>query len=297
MAAKMMVGIVTYLVLPGLIAYAACTVRDDAGNIIKLNHHATRIISLAPDITETLFAIGAGEKVVAVMSGSDYPAKALQIPRIGSYASLDLEKIIALKPDLIITWDHLFVRDLQILKNMGISVYVNKPERLDDVARSMRLFGCLAGTEKVANKVAHEFLTKLTALTQHDAHSKPVTVFYQIGPYSLMTVNKQSWINQAIDLCGGRNVFANAPSIATEVSLEAVLTSQPQIIIAASTDQDWQRRWQRYPSMIAVQNHLLFTVPPDWINRAGPRLLAGVAKICSFIDLSRSKFGYLAGNS
>lgn len=268
-----------------LSARANCTVHDDANNIITLAQPAQRIVSLAPDITEMLFAIGAGQQVVGVMRGSDYPAQAQQLPRVGSYAGIDLEKIIALKPDLIITWSNLFARDLAILKRMGIKVYVNKPSFLADIPRGMRRFGCLAGTAAVANRSADLFIAKLRALSHQ--FTQPVRVFYQIGPYSLMTVNKQSWINQVIALCGGQNIFADVPVIAADVSREAVLAANPQVIMAASTNNGWQQSWQHYPSVHAVQKGLLFTVYPDWIDRAGPRLLLGAAQICSYINQSR----------
>ena len=277
-------------------AHAVCSVRDDAGNIVKLNHPATRLISLAPDITETLFAIGAGPQVLAVIRGSDYPASAQSLPRIGSYASIDIEKIVSLKPDLIITWDRMFARDLAILQKMGVPVYVNKPVRVEDVPRSMRNFGCLTGRQASADKAAQQFVLQLMSLRKHYQSLRTVNVFYQIGPYSLMTVSRQSWINQAIEVCGGKNIFAYAPAIAAEVSMESVITAQPEVIIAASADDNWQQVWQAFPSLIAVRERLLFTIPPDLINRAGPRLITGIATICSNIDLSRQKIAYLAGN-
>ena len=171
------------------------------------------------------------------------------------------------------------------MKKMGIPVYVNKPVRLEDVPRAMRHFGCLAGTQALAEQTAQQFAKQLSALHAQHAGMRPVRVFYQIGPYSLMTVNRQSWINQAIELCGGMNVFADASVIAAEVSLEAIIAARPQVIIAASLNNVWQQRWQHFPTIQAVHDGLLFTLPPDLIDRAGP---AYARRYCPYLRKYRS---------
>ena len=267
--------------------HAACTVIDDAGHSIHLAKPAARIISLAPDITETLFAIGAGHQVVAVIGGSDYPSAARSLPSVGSYSGVDLEKIVALHPDLIVTWSYAFARQLAALKTFGIAVYTTKPQQLEDIPRTMKNLGCLAGAEKSANQAAEQFAARLARLRRNYQAKKEITVFYQIGSYSLMTINKDSWINQAITLCGGRNLFAGSKTIAPEVSWEAVISANPQVIINSAADETWQARWQKWPEITAVKNHLLFSIHPDLIERAGPRVLDGVQQICLSLQQAR----------
>lgn len=235
-------------------AKAACTVTDDAGRLLHLNKPAQRIISLAPDLTEILFVIGAGKQTTGVMSGSDYPAAAKQITSVGSYSGIDLERIISLHPDLIVTWSNSFSRQLVTLQKLSIPVYRAEPRKLEDIPRTIKNLGCLAGTSHIANQAAQHFSRRLTELRQRYAAQKPVTVFYQIGSYSLITINKDSWINQAIELCGGRNIFAAATSIAPEVSWEAVVTMNPDVIISDATQSNWRQRWQAWRTMSAVQS-------------------------------------------
>lgn len=265
-------------------AFAACTVKDDAGLLIHLNSPARRIVSLAPDMTEILFAIGADKQIAGVMSGSDYPPAALRLPVMGSHSGLDLERILSLHPDLIITWSHGFSRPLTVLKKMGIPVYTAQPRRLEDVAKTMKNLGCLTGTEVKANQAALNYSQRLAALRKQYQTQKTIRVFYQISTYSLMTINKESWIHEALALCGGRNIFADAMTIAPEISWESVVMANPQVIMSGETGDHWKRRWQRWPEISAVKNQLLFSLDADLIHRAGPRLVEGVSEICQYLN-------------
>ncbi len=280
-------GTIIALFLHASIAHASCTVTDDSGHQITLEKPAQRIISLAPDLTETLFSIGAGKQIIGVMQGSDYPLAARHITPVGSYTGLDLEKIISLHPDLIVIWGTTFTRQLDVLRKMGIPVYQNEPRRLEDVARTMTHLGCLAGTERSARESAQAYTRGLAKIRAAYSQQKPVTVFYQIGPYSLITINKNSWINQALTICGGRNVFADALSIAPEVSWEAVVAAKPEVIISDAVNPDWKQRWQSWHEIPAVSHGFLFAIPPDLMERAGPRLLAGTRYVCSFLQQAR----------
>jgi iron complex transport system substrate-binding protein len=241
---------------------------------------AQRVISLAPDLTETLFAIGAGASVVGVVSGSDYPSAVKHVTVVGSYSGLDLEKIMALRPDLIVAWGGLFSRQLSVLKALGIPVYASNPQRLEDQAVIMRQLGHLTGNDKRANEQALVYLQRLAQLRQAYQGVKRRTVFYQIGAYSLVTINKDSWISQIISLCGGDNVFANAVTIAPTVSWEAVVAADPQVIMSDTMQTDWKKRWQAWSSMTAVKRHNMVTVEADLIERLSPRVLDGALQLC-----------------
>jgi len=285
-AAWLFISAIFYLLFSPLV-YAACEVTDDMGNKVRLNQPAQRIISLAPDITEILFAVGAGQQVVGVISGSDYPEAARHLPEVGSYSGIDLERIISLHPDLIVTWSNTFARQLMALKKMHLPVYTTEPRHLEDVPHTMINLGCLTDRTTSANKAVKQYNARLKAIRERYHAKKPVTVFYQIGSYSLITINKDSWINQVITLCGGRNIFADSRTLAPEVGWEAVVTANPDVIVSSATSEDWKSRWANWPEMAAVKNHLLFTVNPDWIDRAGPRLLDGAAQLCEYLESGR----------
>lgn len=261
----------------------ACDAVDDAGHSVHLQKKAIRIITLAPDITEIVFAIGAGQDVVGVVSGSDYPAKARQLPIVGSYQGLDLERILALKPDLIITWKQNFSRQLAILEKQGIPIYRTDPKQLEDIPRTMQRLGCLTGQTVRARESAKQFLHALSLLKKRYQHVMPVTVFFQIGDHSLLTINHESWINEVISLCGGRNIFADASLSTPEVSMESLLSANPTVILNGAMDDGWKADWRQWPTLTAVKRHNLFTINPDWIDRAGPRLILAAAEVCRVI--------------
>ena len=267
----------------------ALEVSDDQNDRIILKKPAHRIISLSPDITEILFDIGAGSQVVGVVSGSDYPDAAKHIPRIGSYLGIDLEKILVLHPDLIVTWDHVFLRQTRAFKQFSIPVYTVMSKNLEDIARTMKNLSILTGQEKHGFQQAQQWMRTLATIKKKYHRQKTVSVFYQLGSYSLMTINQDSWINQVITFCGGHNVFANTKKIATEVSLEAVIYANPQVIINDGRAADWQKRWQAFPMMKAVKYGNLYRISPDLIERAGPRLLQGTAQVCDFLALASDK--------
>jgi len=265
----------------------AIEVKDDAGNTVTLPEHAKRVVSLAPDITEILFAIGANEKIVGVIAGSNFPLAANSLPAVGSYAGLDQEKIYSLHPDLIVTWKGNFSSQLNFFRAQHIPIYVVHPQQLADVMQTMRHLGILLGIKPTAEQAAHYYQQQLEHLVTNYHYQKKVTVFYQIGP-SLFTINRDSWINQAIDFCGGENIFAALPFSSLEVDEEAVIAANPNVIISDGTGNNSQSRWLKFTQMDAVQHKQLYTVPADLIERAGPRLILGVQKICEIIQKVRN---------
>lgn len=273
-------------ILFSLQAAAVCDVTDDAGSNIKLPHSAERIIVLSPDLVETMFAIGAGSHVIGVVQGSDFPAQARKISTVGSYSGVDLERIVTLHPDLIVTWKYAFPRQVAALRQLGIPVYISAPKKLEDVPHLMRQLGCLMGKKVAAEKAAQQFEDDLHALAS--VKRKPVSVFFQIGEYALITINHDSWINQVMALCGGRNIFADAKTISPEVSREAVLAANPDVILADAGTDSWKKSWRAWPEIKAVRHQHLFTVDPDLIARAGPRLTLGARQVCAYLDAARN---------
>ena len=192
-----------------LAAAAEIRLTDDAGRKVILKQPARRIISLAPHLTELLFAAGAGGQTVGTVEFSDYPRAAQAIARIGDSAQLDLERIVALKPDLVVVWQNGNAqRQLEKLLSLGIPVFYNEPRRLPDIARAIEQLGRLAGTEAVALPAAREFRAREAELRARYAGRAPVTVFFQIWDRPLLTVNGGHVISVVIQLCGWHNVFA-----------------------------------------------------------------------------------------
>ena len=266
---------------------------DDSGRAVTLKQPARRIVSLAPHITELLFAAGAGARVVGTTSYSDYPAAAKRIPRIGDSAELDLEQIIALQPDLIVVWQQgSGQRQLDKLLQLGIPVFYSEPRRLSDIARSLEQFGMLADTEAVALPAAHAFAARVAALRARYASRPPVSVFYQIWRKPLMTINGDQIISDVIRLCGGKNVFANLKPLVPNISTEAVLAMDPEVIFGSSTDsssQDPLQNWKKWPHLKAVARDNLFAIQSDLIARPTPRVLLGAQQVCEDLELARSR--------
>lgn len=274
-------------------AQAQILIRDDAGNELSLPGPARRIVSLAPHITETLFAAGAGERIVGAVAHSDYPLAARKLPVVGGYNNIDIEAVIALRPDLVIAWQsgnrnaH-----LDRITALGIPVYVNEALSIEGVARSLEAFGRLAGTDTSAREAARHFRGRATELAARYRDRPPVRMFYQIWNTPLMTVNGEHLISDVMRLCGGQNVFADLPMLAPRISVEAVLAADPEAIVASgmnATRPEWLDQWRRWPGLAANAHGNLYFIDPDLIQRHTPRILDGASLLCDILDAVREK--------
>ena len=268
-------------------------VTDDTGQTITLAKPAQRIIALSPHIVETLFVAGAGQKIVGAVDYSDYPAVAKNIPRVGSYASFDLEALATLKPDLVIGWETGNAPGaVDKIKRLGIPVYLSQSNTVAQVAVEIDKFGYLAGTESIAKPTAQAFRTKLSRLQQHYGQRPPVTVFYQISESPLMTIGGKQIISNALSICGGRNIFANLTPMAPVITTEAVLAANPEVIMTSGMEQINPRAldiWKKWPNLTAKQRDNFFFIDPDLVNRNGPRIIDGTQMICNAIQTARER--------
>ena len=266
-------------------------VSDDTGRTVSVAQPVQRIISLAPHITENLYAIGLGERIVGAVSYSDYPEAAQNLSRVGGYNQIDLEGIISKQPDLIIAWLSGNPRaQLEQLERLGLTVYYSEPRRFSDVADNLRRLGQLGGVAEHAATVADEFEAAIDELRQHYAQRPAVRVFYQIWEQPLMTINREHLINEAIETCGGVNVFADLERLAPRISREAVLERNPDVIIGGGMGEDnpaWVQAWQRWPQLTAVAQNQLFFIPPSLIQRHTLRLLQGTRLLCDQLERAR----------
>ena len=276
-------------------AQAEVVVQDDTGATVRLAQPARRIVSLAPHITETLYAAGAGERLVGVVEYSNFPEAAKKLPRIGGYAQLDLEAIAVLKPDLAIGWasGNSSVH-IDKLRAMGIPVYLAQPERIEDVATQLERYGELAGTQSAAHAAAADFRNRLQDLRSRYGTRSKVRTFYQIWKQPLMTVGGGQVISDAIRLCGGENVFGDLKPLAPVVSVEAVIATDPEVVVASGMDEarpEWLDDWRQWHTMTAAKRNNLFFIPPDLIQRHTPRLAEGAAQLCAHLETARSRRG------
>ena len=274
-----------------LSVHAEIKLKDDAGHAFIFDKPVQKIISLAPHITESLFAAGASSQIIATVTYSDYPQQAKQIPVIGDHNKYDFEAIIKLKPELIIAWKSGNpVDQIQQLKKLGFKIFVSDPHTLEDVAKNIKVMGRLMGTESTANVQAVKYLTKLKQLETDYKSKSQVSVFYQVWNEPLISVNKQHIISDVIHLCGGKNVFGNLSALAPRVSIEAVIMENPQAIVAGMAEgrEDWLQNWRQWKDLTAVKQNHLFAINADWITRHTPRILLAVEKMCSDLDKVRS---------
>ena len=284
-----------FMVLACLPVRAEIMVTDAGGTVIRLAAPARRIVSLAPHITELLFAAGAGARVVGNVEFGEYPLAARALPKVGGYSRLDLEAIVALKPDLVMGWESGNAQAaVSRLRSMGLVVHLSQPNRIEDIAGELELVGKLAGVETSANAAAAAFRERYANLVARFGKQPPVDVFYQVWKQPLMTVNGKQIISDAIRLCGGRNVFAQLPVLAPTVTVEAVIASNPEAIIASGMGDsrpEWLDDWKRWKTLTAVARDNLYFVPPELIQRHTPRILDGVGTLCAHLETARSKRG------
>lgn len=270
---------------------APLEVQDDRGRTLRLVAPATRIISIAPHLTEIAFAAGVGARLIAVSEFSDYPPAAKRLPRVGDGARVDIERILTLKPDLVLAWKSgNQAGDIAKLERFGVRVWVTEATRLADIARLLRAVATLAGEVASGERAAQDFERALSELGHHastrTAQQQRVRVFYEIWHQPLLTINGAHMISDAIALCGGINVFADVPVLTPAVSLEAVMAAGPHIVLgggSANGTENFRAQWAGMP-LAALRAIPAYYIPPDSIQRQSPRVIDGIRAICGHLD-------------
>ena len=243
----------------------------------------SRGVSVVPHLTELLYDIGAGDKLVAVDDASDYPAEVKNKPKVANYRSINVEALLAQKPDLILGWRSAQSRMLAPLEQLGIPVFYSEPTDFASLAPEMRALGKLLGVEKSANEAADRYLARLHGLQRRYGQPTGVKVFYQLWYPPLTSVSGNAWPAQAIELCGGLNVMSNARTPYPQVNIEQVIRANPALILAGSQDPDALRHWQKWPNLDAVQHQRLDVINSDELHRFTSRTLNGVESMCRMI--------------
>tara|TARA_A100001037_G_scaffold192655_1_gene172371 strand:+ start:1404 stop:2300 length:897 start_codon:yes stop_codon:yes gene_type:complete len=271
--------------------FAEVAVVDDVGQKVALTSPAMRVVSLAPNITEILFFIGAGEQMVGAVEYSDFPPAARDLPVIGSHSRFDVEQILSLKPDLIVGWlSGNSLEDLEGLKRLGLPVFISEPSTVEGIVSLMERLGALTGHQAQSLSQASAFRASFNASRETYSTRRQVSVFYQVWEQPIYTLNGDHVISQLISLCGGRNIFSDLKQLAPVVSLESVLARDPEVIVGGGIfgqTPPWAERWQSWPTVRAVRNRHIYAVDSDHIARMGPRLAEGVEALCLVIDKAR----------
>ena len=249
----------------------------------------SRVVSVVPHLTELLYDIGAGDKLVAIDDASDYPAEVKTKPKVANYRSINVEALLAQQPDLILGWRSAQSRMLAQLEQLGIPVFYSEPTDFASLATEMRALGKLLGVEKSANEAADRYLARLHDLQQRYGQPTGVKVFYQLWYPPLTSVSGNAWPAQASELCGGINVMASAKTPYPQVDMEQVIRANPALILAGSQDPDTLSHWQKWPNLDAVQHQRLDLISSDELHRFTPRALNAVEQVCQAIAQRDSK--------
>ncbi len=292
MVNKWLLGLAVALCMSATAQAEVCA-QDDLDREVCLSAPAERIAALSPGATELVYAAGAGEQVVAVVSFSDYPPEAQEVTSVGSHTRLDLEALVELAPDLVIGWvTGNPAEQLDTLEALGMAVFYIEPRSVEGVASAIERLAALSGTDAEGEQTAQRFRDEMAALEAQYANQRPVDTFYQVWDAPLMSVNDEHLIGQVIRLCGGRNVFGSQGRLVPRLDDEAVLAADPAVIVAGGMGEEnrhWLTHWEQYPSLEAAAHDRLYFVPPSLIQRPTPRLAEGARLLCEHLATARNE--------
>ena len=266
-------------------AAASISLRDDLDRAVELKAPAQRIVTLAPSLTELVFSVGAGERVVGVSAYSDYPPQAKTLPQVSTAAGFSIEQIAALKPDLVLAWrDSARPEDIERIARFGTAVFVAHSRNFEDVPRLLRAIGALTGLDGAAPAAQYE--AKLARVRREFAGQPRLTAILEIWNRPLTTIAGRHFMNEALEICGARNVFQDLSGIAPVVPWEEVYRRDPEIVIGASsaaTEEEFRANWRERPTLAAVKFDRLVFVDADRIQRLTARTPEGIAALCEAI--------------
>jgi iron complex transport system substrate-binding protein len=286
---KQMIRAVAFAIAASIMAGAhALQLRDDRGITITLPRPAERIVTLSPHLAEIAFAAGAGAKLVGVSTFTRHPAEAARLPVVASYGRVDIERLIALRPELVLAWQS-GNSPLQIgrLERLGVPVFVTETRSLADIARIERLVGVLAGNADLAEARARRFENEVAELRERHSGERGIAVFLEVWHTPMLTVNGEHLASDALRLCGGRNVFAAAKALTPLASREQLLAARPEAIITAGVGADAPRAWRGFEALAAVRRGRIYAIDPDLLYGQGPSFLEGARAVCERLERAR----------
>lgn len=248
-----------------------------------------RIVTLAPFITELAFEAGIGDRVVGVSAYSDYPAAARSLPQVSSANGLAIEKIAALKPDLALVWrDSVKPEEIQRLESLGMRVVVIAARTLDEIPVALEQVGGAANVD--VSPQSRAFRARVAALRSNYSQRRRLDAFLEIWNKPLTTIAGRHYMNDALEVCGARNVFADLPGVTPVVPWEAVYARDPEVVVGAGSAGDraqFEANWRERPTLSAVKNDNLVYANPDTLQRPSTRIVEGIAQLCESLERVR----------
>jgi len=268
---------------------APITLTDDFGRTVTLGASAQRIVTLAPFLTELTFAAGAGDRVVGVSAYSDYPAQARALPVVSSAAGLSIETLAALRPELVIVWrDSFRLEDIGRIEGFGAAVYVANGRRLEDVPRLLRVIGAATGLDVSAQ--VSTFEREVASLRAAYSARPRIDAFLEIWHRPLTTISGGHFMNDAIELCGARNVFKDLSTVAPQVAWEEVYARDPFVVVgtgSAANEAQFRANWGERGTLSAVRAGRLVWADADTLQRPTTRTPQGIRRLCEALDRVR----------
>ncbi|MCJ7596466.1 MAG: cobalamin-binding protein [Desulfobacterales bacterium] len=278
------------VLVPGWAGSPLCaTYKDALGREITLKGPPQRIIPLAPNLTEILYFLGLGDRVVGGTTFSSYPPEAALKPKVGSYVNLNVERIITLAPDLVIgTMDGNQRGVIELLEQAGIQAFIVNPRNVRQVIETVATIGRVCGLPESAETLSEGLTHRVDLVLEKTRVGEKPLVFLQINIQPIMTVNKETFHHDLIRLAGGRNMARDEPITYPRISIEEVLQKKPEVIIISSMERGGRfekarQDWLKWPSIPAVQNGRIHLIDSDLIDRPSPRIVQGLEAMARFI--------------
>ncbi|MDP5254564.1 helical backbone metal receptor [Vibrio sp. HB161653] len=250
---------------------------------------AHRVITLSPHATELAASAGLLPNIVAVSEASDFPPSVIDLPKVANYHGLNIEKIVALKPDLIIAWPNGNPqKEVLLLKKLGFHIVDSAPQTLAEIADNIDMLSHYSANPSVGRAAAAEFRLALTRLKQQYHTQRPVRYYFQVSAKPSIAMSDHDWPSDIFRFCGGKNIFADAPNAYPQVNIEQVALKAPEVIFTntPSFANDWQALNAQIPALAKGQ---VWSLNSDWLTRATVRSLEAVKQVCQFLSIAREK--------
>ncbi len=260
-------------------------------SLVFANQPAQRIISLAPHATEIAYAAGLGDKLIAVSEMSDYPEQAKKLEKVSNYQGIKLERIIALQPDLVIAWPTGNpAKELEKLKQFGVPIYYSTAASLQDIANNIEQLSQYSENPQIGQRAADSFRAQLEGLKEKYHTQDKVRYFYQLSEKPIITVAGKNWPSEVFTFCGGENIFTGSRSPYPQVSIEQIITRQPDVIFTSRHAMSEDGMWSEWNNELpALKNGHIWSLNADWINRPTPRTLNAITEVCEHFKSVRQK--------
>lgn len=245
---------------------------------------ASRVVSLAPSLSEIVVELHATDLLVGMLDGGERPAALAQVPSVGRYGQIDMERLLSLKPDLLLLWPgSVPAAQRDQLERLGIATYTADPHGIDELIDQIEAIGVQMGRAEQGRARAQQLREQLHKLRAQYHRQQPLRVFYQVWDKPLYTVGGGQIVSDALAVCGARNVFAELKVPAPQVSLESVLLRDPQVILAS--DQAQLDAWKAWPQVDAVRHERLLLVPDKGLERPSGQMIEATARLCQVLDV------------